>query len=219
MGFFDKFKKNNNIEHSNNELKKENEIKYSRMPNGNIQVEFIDDSYEEGKFYNTTRLVFDKHPIFLANHPVYNCAVSWYNDNDEVFLNEKTGEYENFDANSYRGVLTELDLDLLFNDKKYCETLMKELLKKTRVEKYLEDGLKDVPEIPCGKYVGGIRKINDQYRKFFSQDIGLASHESDLMKGRRKELKEKISREKEEKIAEKREQILALQKEIDEMEK
>lgn len=219
MGLFNIFKKETN-KTTNNNINKELpfDITYTVLPNGNYKVELKDNSYVENS-YDTTRLLISKNPLKLANRAVYNCAVSWYNSNHTEFYNNETGKFENVSAESYRGVLAELDLHLLQTDKKYCYLLMKRLLDKERVERYLADGLKDVPEMPCGKYIGGIQKIDNQYQKFFSQDVGLASHESDLMKNRRKELKEKLNKEREEKIAIKRAQMATLQSEIDDLEK
>ena len=116
-------------------------------------------------------------------------------------------------------MLLELDLELLENDINYCNMVMKKLLDKERVEKYLENGLEETPKQPCGKYVGGVKKTENGYTKFFSTTVGQASHNSELMVNRRKEHREMLERKKQKDIENKRAQIAKLQREIDNMER
>ncbi len=220
MGFFDKLKKNSkqNIE-NNREEQLSFDIEYSSTSNGNLQVEYFDKDINFKKFYDVTRLVIKREPLNIENHQVYNCAVSWYGSGDCKFLNEKTGKFENISAQDYRGVLLELDLELLENDINYCNMVMKKLLDKERVEKYLENGLEETPKQPCGKYVGGVKKTENGYTKFFSTTVGQASHNSELMVNRRKEHREMLERKKQKDIESKRAQIEKLQREIDNMER
>ena len=189
-------------------------IEYNTMSNGNLQVELSDERTSD-----VTRLVIKIQPLNIQNHPVYNCAVSWYSSQDCQFLNTQTGKYESPRAEQYRGVLAEIDLDLLQKDPNYCNAVIRGLLDRDRVERYLEMGLQETPELPCGKYVGGIMKTKEGYRKFFNEKVGRASHNSPLMIQRRQRHREEEEDIKRRRIADKKDEIARLQGEIDEMEK
>ena len=109
--------------------------------------------------------------------------------------------------------ITGKDFELTDSIKNYIEE------KVSRLEKYLENGLKETPEQPCGKYVGGVKKTEKGYTKFFSTIVGQASHNSELMVNRRKEHREMLERKKQKDIENKRAQIEKLQREIDNMER
>jgi hypothetical protein len=94
---------------------------------------------------------------------------------------------------------------------------MNKLLDRKRVAGYLEEGLRERPERVCGNYIGGVRKTEEGYGKFFNPKIGEASHNSELMVNRRKEYREKNEAKRQGAIAAKRAQIEQLQNEIDEM--
>lgn len=227
MGFFDRFKNRNknNMENavSNNQPVdiQTSEIRYSQTHTGNLQVEFYDKDYDAycKNFYDTTRLVIGRAPMNIEGHPVYNCAVSWYKEGECRMRDPKTGEFDSLSAQDYRGVWTEIDIERLQSDKDYCTMVMKELLKQKRVEDYLENGLKDEPKLPCGKYIGGVRITETGCEKFFSTTVGKASHYSDLMVNRRKEYREEAEKQRLKEIDDKKAQIARLQNEIDDMEK
>lgn len=225
MGFFDRFKKKKEESIETpvvSDKAKSNElpvkIRYTTLPNGNLQFDFLDSNADFKKFYDTTRLVVGKEPISIGGKQVYNCAVSWYGDNDCQILDTKTGRSINSRAENYRGVLIEIDLELLQSDKNYYKMLMSKLLDKERVEEYLERGLQETPEIPCGKYIGGIRKTEKGYGKFFDVTVGQASHNSKLMVDRRQKLREEEEARRKRDIERKKEQINKLQSEIESME-
>ncbi len=225
MGFFDRFKKNdkknieNMVNNSQTVKKLPANVKYSKIFNGNLQVDFYDKDADFGKFYDTTRLIVGRQPLNIEGHQVYNCAVSWYGHNDCQIFDEKTGQLDSLRAQEYRGVLAEIDLELLQTDHNYCNMVMNRLLDKKRVERYLENGLQETPEKPCGKYIGGIRQTEKGYGKFFSTIVGKASHNSQLMVNRRREHREMIEKQKQKAIADKKAQIERLQSELDCMEK
>ena len=108
---------------------------------------------------------------------------------------------------------------LLSVDENYCSVVMRNLLDQKRVLKYLEDGLQETPERPCGKYIGGVRPTEKGYDKFFSLPVGRASHNSDLMINCRRECRESIEAQKQREIANKKARIQQLQSEIDDMSK
>ncbi len=225
MGFFDRFKKNDkqNIGSGVNNRQPVGQllfdVEYSPVSNGNLQVEFYDKDSDFKKFYDTTRLIIGRQPLNIEGHPVYSCAVSWYGHSDCQMFDEKTGKFDSLRAQEYRGVLAEIDLELLQTDPNYCNMVMKGLLDKQRVERYLESGLQETPEQPCGKYIGGVRQTERGYGKFFSTVVGKASHNSDLMVKRRQERREMIEAQKQKAIADKKAQIKKLQIELDSMEK
>ncbi len=225
MGFLDRFKKNNkeNVSNvaSNNQQSKQLTfcVGYSQISNGNLKVEFFDKNADFKKFYDTTRLIIDRKPLEIEGHQVYNCAVSWYGQNDCQMLDTKTGEFDSLRAKEYRGVLAEIDLELLQTDQNYCNMVMKGLLDKERVEKYLESGLQETPELPCGKYIGGVMQKENGYGKFFSTVVGKASHNSHLMVERRQERRKMIEEQRQKAIENKKAQIEKLQKELESMEK
>lgn len=223
MGFFDRFKKSDKqiIEDTVNNRQPEGQlpfnVEYSPTSNGNLQIEFYDEDSDFKKFYDTTRLIVSRQPLNIEGHQVYNCAVSWYGQNDCQMLDEKTGKFDSLRAQEYRGVLAEIDLELLQSDQNYCSMVMKGLLDKQRVERYLENGLQETPEHPCGKYIGGVRKTEEGYGKFFSIIVGQASHNSELMIKRRQQRREMVEAKKQKAIADKKAQIEKLQNELDSM--
>jgi ribosomal protein L9 len=58
---------------------------------------------------------------------------------------------------------------------------MKKLLDKKKVEEYLSRGLEENPDTPFGKYIGGVRKTQEGYKRFFLSSAGIASHNSEEM--------------------------------------
>ena len=223
MGLFDRFKKNKQTktdEPTINNMQQENNVNNVQFVpydvqyhnNGSIQIEFYDRNSDFKTFYDTTRLIINNR-LNIEGHQIYNCAVSWYGQNDCIMIDKTTGE-ELGRAGQYRGVLVELDLQLLLHDKNYHQMVMKGLLNKDRVEKYLNEGLKETPEIPCGKYIGGVRQTENGYKKFFDMEVGRSSHNSDLMKKRRQQNREMKETQKQNAIKEKEAQIAKLQNEL-----
>ena len=215
MVLFDRFKKKNiNVEP---EVKKEPptfEVKYSITSDGKLQVDFHDLKKDFKQFYDTTRLIVDTNSAKKTeDSTVYDCLVSWYEERYEVL--KKVGD--SLRALDYKDILAELDLDLLQNDEKYCKMVIKSLINEKRVERYLETGLQEEPELPCGKYVGGIFKTEKGYEKLFDPDIGKKSHNSLLMRNKRCEHREMIRASRQREIDEKNAQIEKLQNEIDDL--
>lgn len=221
MGIFNKKKEQEpEIERKNQPSveQKDYEMKFNRTREGRFQVDFYDKKAKSDQFYDTTRLVVDSKPLFIENQAVQNCAVSWYSQDDVVFLDSQY-ENESINARNYKGVLAQIDLTLLQTDPNYCSVVMRQLLNRNRVNKYLEDGLQETPSKPCGKYIGGVRKTENGYDKFFYLPIGKASHNSDLMKKRREEYRKGKEKRKQEEIDRKRDEMHKLQNEIDELSK
>lgn len=178
-----------------------------------MQIDFYDKFAGPRQFYDTTRLIVDPRPLVMNNKYILNGAVSWYGRNDAIVFDENGQESGR--RSLYRGVLTQIDLNLLQTDASYCYTVMKQLLEKSRVERYLSQGLEKNPQRPCGKYIGGVERMENGYRKVFDEAIGRESHYSRLMVDRRRENDLRHQREQEDKIRMKQEQIKKLQEEID----
>ena len=87
------------------------------------------------------------------------------------------------------------------------------------MEKYLENGLQENPEVPCGNYIGQLCYIPERgiYKKQFDPYIGDFSHNSTPQVERRRQHKLKLEERKRNAIKEKQEQIAKLQQEIDDI--
>ena len=160
MGFLDRFKKKDNNVVSqttqNQEFQKENlpftpDLKVT--PDGYWQIDFYDENADFKNFYDTTRLVINPNPVLTGEQGVYRCMVSWYGQSDCCILDPTTGEYDSPRATEYNDIFAQIDFSLLQTDKNYYNLLMKGLLNKKRVERYLNDGLQENPECPCGEYI------------------------------------------------------------------
>ena len=208
MGIFNfkKKEKNRTIQTPQN-----NDKCYSITNNeGRLEIEYIDKNPKVGQIYDTTKLIIDG-----MNENLANCRISWYgsDDTEAVHDNQKliARKY------AYKDILVELDLNRLYRDNNYVDVLMKSLLNEARVERYLNDGLSDNPEKPCGKYVGGVRLDGDRYVKIFDVDTGRNSHYSPEMKNKRHRYKRAQEQARKRIIKEKQAKIDDLQSEIDQL--
>ena len=222
MGLLDVFKKKHNVENIGENIERpqeqiQHQAEYGRTQDGRLSVDFYDETAKFGQLYDTTRLIVNERPLSLGERAVYNCMVSWYGHDDCSYL-DNSGREMGRKAN-YRGVLAEIDLNLIKRDPTYCEWVMKGLLDKKRVEKYLDTGLIENPETPCGKYIGGVRPTEQGYEKFFSGSAGKASHNSELMVNRRLEHRQKQETKRQQAILDKQAQIVKLQNEVDDLSK
>lgn len=218
MGFFDIFKKSNKSmmpEHNKPKVEIPSfETTFKPTQDGRLQVDFFDRNAEFSKFYDTTRLIVNGNPIKISGHDVYECMVSWYGDSDCQMLNKETGEFESLRACDYRNILAQIDLDLLQTNPDYCKQVMKNLLDRRRVERYIDTGLQEKPNHPCGNYIGGVIETEQGYRKYFSQTIGERVHNSTQMIRKRQEYRELKERARQQQIRNKQAQISQLQDDI-----
>lgn len=226
MGLFDRFKKKDTqkVEEATIRTSSPNQapfdIEYGQSSDGRyLQVEFHDNRADFKKFYDITRLIVRRQPLDMAGHQVYNCAVSWYGSEDCQMFDEKAATFDSQRALDYSMVLAEIDLTLLQSNPIYCNAVIRALLDKQRVESYLERGLQDSPNIPCGMYIGGIKQTEEGYGKFFSTVVGRASHFSDSMIDKRREHKEALEAKRLQAIEAKRAQMDKLRSEIEDMQK
>lgn len=208
MGLLDKiFKKQ---EKEVKEVETQKQAMEPKMPefrtisDGRLQVIYDNGLKTEKEFYDTTKLTIDtKHPLNFNGHPIYNCVVAWDKIDDCIMLEDKARLRRIEIAGNrddYKGAWIDLDFEKLQTDPKYCEVLMNELLLKSRVEGLIQNGLQENPDRPCGKYIGGVEKIEGRYAPYFNTSVGKAAHECTFMKNRRAKLREEEKRRREEKI-------------------
>ena len=222
MGFFDIFRRKpkNKVQEiapqtRTEPRRRENQdlINYSYTEDGRLVVELHETVPERGQFYDTTRLVIDNRQVDLAGNLVQNCMVSWFGEDDAVYLDDSGDECGR--RVQYKNILAGIDRDLLLNDENYCKSVMKHLLNQRRIEEYLNKGEQDNPDVPCGKYVGGIEQTSEGYEKMFYRNLGKASHYSREMCNKRQIIKEEIRRSRESVRAKKQAQIARLQQELE----
>lgn len=161
---------------------------FKTIDDGRIQIDFSEKEADFKQFYDTTRLIVDTKPLEFQNCLLYNCMVAWYNQDDNISsVNKEVRRLY------YKTVLAQIDLRLLQTDPAYCKKVMKELLDKKMVERYIENGFDEDSNYPSGNYIGGVIKSKDGYRKVFNQEVGKAVHNSENMikaRGEHKEIEE-----------------------------
>lgn len=221
MGFLDIFKKkdNNVISHTTEPQKEDLPFRPNLKitPDGYWQLDFHDENADFKNFYDTTRLVINPNPVLTDGQGVYRCMVSWYGQNDCSIIDPSTGEYDSPRATEYSNIFTQIDFNLLQTDEAYYKLFMKGLLDKKRVERYLNDGLQENPQCPCGEYIGGVAKTNNGYKKYFNTNIGTTCHNSSLMVHKRQQYRENLEASRQKAIQAKRDEIARLQSDIDAM--
>ena len=175
--------------------------------------------------YDSTRLIVRKEPTILpSGEMVYDARVSWYGRNDAVMW----GEHE--EDISRRGQMTAIKLGidmekLLSEDEAYHIALMRDLLNKARVEKYIQQGLQDSPAQPCGNYIGQIALMQNAqtgqmyYGKRFRMPIGREVHNLPEQVAKRQKHKQEEEQRRQAVIADKQARIQKLQSEIDDLSK
>ena len=138
-----------------------------------------------------------------------------------VFLPPQYGDTGR--RNQFTDVKLGLDVNKFFSDPQYQDVLMRQLLEKKRVERYIGEGLKDNPAQPCGNYIGyvgySIQSNSNEYKKIFSGSVGHEVHYSNEMLTKREKHKQYQEEQRQEMIARKQAEIDRLQKEIDTLSK
>ena len=221
MGIFDKLRKKNNQPTSrsvtpNPTTKPPFNLIISATKDGRCQIEFEDHKANDFKqFYDTTRLIINGKPIIIKGHTLYDCDISWYGSTDAILLGPEGEKYGR--RNQYENILAEIDINQIQIDGRYCQFVMRQLLNRKRVLRYLEKGLRESPDTPCGKYIGGIQMTSNGYAKVFNQYIGNIAHNTNEMKMQREIYKRQEEQRKAAEIAEKQQQIRDLQKQIEEL--
>jgi hypothetical protein len=192
MGIFDIFKKEkptNNVVPQAEPQKMPFDISCSQTPEGFLQIDYYNMQADFKDFYDITRLIVKQPSAEVSKSGVYEGNVSWYGMNDAEMLDPATGKEIGRRAD-YSNVLAELDINALQTNPDYCSWVMQVLLNKKRVEKYLEKGLEEQAEEPCGNYVGGIARRESGYYKYFDPEVGREAHNSSTMVDKRNKNKE-----------------------------
>lgn len=222
MGLFDKFKKEpDKIQKQEIPHRAIQNMEFSEIIGKDsmkqIIAEYCDDKADFKQFYDTTRLIIEERPVEVNGTPVYSAKVAWYSQNDCVYLGENGEEYGR--KSNTTDIKLQIDMNKLYTDPEYQRVLMTQLLEQKRVERYMQTGMQEEPEQPCGNYVGSvdINSKTGRYGKVFRSDIGKIIHGSPEMVSRRQQYRENQARAKEQIKARKQAEIERLQKEIDEL--
>lgn len=169
----------------------ESYMKFSDTGKTYLKIDYKSNDY--GKLDDATRLVVDTTPIEMPNgQKIYEAVVFWYNEENCVRLDENGREWyheekavEMMNGKEFEfhtgGAKIKLGIDFnRLNDREYQKILMEQLLEQTRVQKYLNNGLKENPDMECGNYIGeiGINKDTGRYQKTFNPTIGKIVHNS-----------------------------------------
>ncbi|MDD7022921.1 MAG: hypothetical protein PUI29_10195 [Aeromonadales bacterium] len=220
MGLFKKLRNKENEKIESVGAKKSGQspynVKFLRTYDGKMQVEFYEKNPKYGQFYDTTRLILDGEQLNILGHKLQKCKISWYGQDDTIMFDKKTGK-EMGRSVDYREILTEIDENMLMSDSNYCEAVMKKLLNMKRVTEKLNNGLQENPDVPCGNYVGCIKKTENGYQKFFARPIGEIVHNSQEMKEKRLRYREQKEKYKQQEIDRRKEEIKKIQNEIDQL--
>lgn len=108
------------------------------------------------------------------NQITYNCEVCLFNSDKSIRY------YHGIPLNAFyrKKILVDIDPYLITHDKAYFECLMRDVLKKDRIERYLAEGAKESPSQLCGNYVGGATyyKGNGFPQKGFNPEVGWHAH-------------------------------------------
>lgn len=212
MGFFDKFKKKEEIEEQQEE-KLPYDIKYSVTQDGRLQVDFRELQANFRQFYDTTRLIVGGNTSIVNGKQIESALISWYGSSDAVMLDGSGRECGR--RVDYEQISLGVNIEQLQRDPNYCISVMKGLLNKERVDRYMEAGLQEKPAMECGNYVGEIGVKDGRYTKIFQQDIGQAVHNSNYMKSKRYERTMRLEETKQRNIEQKRAEIDRLNQEIE----
>lgn len=226
MGILNKFKKPpvEQTPKSNDIIEVAPNIIIRKTTDERVQIVYYNNIAQEGKQYDTTLLTLSQNAYNLGGERVYDAVVAWCGK-DDCIRDPETAEIYGT-RNDYQNIYVGIDDVQNLRDPNYCTLLMNNLLAKDRVEKYVENGLKDNPyEIyqhnraigPCGRYVGGVRVNNGICEKHFSPIAGRFAHELPEMLEKRAQIKMRAEQERQEKIRYKKEMIKKLEQEIDEL--
>lgn len=217
MGLFDRFKRKNNAQQMQSNVRRQEptinqkpyDLDIKNLNDGSVQFEFTDNVYETSKNYDTTRLIVQSQST-VANKTVFNCLISWYDKENTVFFDENGQMYGDF--NNYKSISVELDWNALQTNPDYIQTVMKELLTRERVTSHLNESLNGTRQ--CGNYMGGVFQKNGEYRKYLDEYVAMASHNSPAMVNERRRFFEAQRRMRNEQNAKDRAEIDRLQSRI-----
>lgn len=189
MGFFDILKKSNKKEQTQsvprqNRVEEPSKAQFQYSRDGRyLMIDYYDNSTSFKQFYDTTRLIVDRMPTQIGNSQVHNCRISWYGSEDAEYLDSKMQAHTR--KGQLKEIIAQIDPELLATDPNYCQSVIIGLLNESRVNRYLQAGLEENPQLPCGNYVGGVRQEGNRYGKFFDVQLGKLIHYSTAMQTKR----------------------------------
>lgn len=194
------------------------ELKVSEN-DGKYQIELIENSKPDNQFYDTTRLIIDGYvPQYSKSNPpiqIMSCRISWYGQSDAIYLGADGKDSGR--RGQYKTILVGIDPNLFRTDQNYLITMLRDLLNETRVSNYLQNGLQEHPQRPCGNYVGGLRPERDnpgKYEKFFNETIGKLVHNSPEMTSKRQAIHDSKRQQLVEEIKQKEKELEALKQQL-----
>lgn len=150
----------------------------------------------------------------------------------EVMILGRFDTYEMLGKSAFSKVLAGIDMDLMENDMEYLKTAVTELFSHSRVQRYLENGMKSIEELeheaevtgskslwPCGEYIGKlIKDESGDYRKIFDTDVGMWSHTSPELEGKRQSARNWQRTQKQSELQKRLKEIEELKAELEEEE-
>ena len=185
---------------------------------------------KDWKDCDTTRVVLNQSPRSVIDGiSYYEGLVSWSNESDTYYFDRQSRR------DMYYDIVVGIDPNLMNQSPEYFRFMMKELLDKDRVCRYLQYGLMTEEEImqarqnvspkeaekivPCGRYIGAVcfNKNECCYKKRFLKDLGLLFHRAPEMVKARTENKERIEEQRQASIRDRKKQIARLEAEIAEI--
>lgn len=167
-------------------------------------------------FYDndTTVMIINPQVYTIEGEQVFNCKVGWTKEGYTVMYNEY-----GYQALAYQDVFVNVSIPRLMSDGEYAEAFMSKVLSEEHVMKYVNMGLEESPEFPCGNYIGGVYKDKDdgKYKNYVDPKIALAVHNSKAMVDKRQTNREEQERKAgiDARNAKRREEIARLQAEIE----
>lgn len=188
MGFLDLFRKKTKKVTRYNDPETDNEAAHvlrEITDDGKLQIDYMEKP-DSRKPYDSTRLVLETIPENINGYKVYTGKVSWYNQGDTIM-------FDNNDSR-HRGWTIRMGVEptLLRTNDEYVSCVMVELLNRSRVQSYIERGLVDNPDVPCGNYVGGIETNPDgSFGKIFDNFIGTYVHNMPAVRQARAQYQER----------------------------
>lgn len=188
MGFLDLFRKKTkkvtryDVPEANDEAA---HVLREITDDGKLQIDYMEKP-DFRKPYDSTRLVLETIPENINGNKVYTGKVSWYNQGDTIMFDNNDSRHRGWT------IRMEVEPTLLRTNDEYVRWVMVGLLNRSRVQSYIERGLIDNPDVPCGNYVGGIdAKPDESFGKIFDNFIGTYVHNMPAVRQARAQYQER----------------------------
>ena len=188
MGFLDLFRKKTkkvtryDVPEANDEAA---HVLREITDDGKLQIDYMEKP-DYRKPNDSTRLVLETIPENINGNKVYTGKVSWYNQGDTIMFDNNDSRHRGWT------IRMEVEPTLLRTNDEYVRWVMVGLLNRSRVQSYIERGLIDNPDVPCGNYVGGIdAKPDESFGKIFDNFIGTYVHNMPAVRQARAQYQER----------------------------